>query len=46
MIKYMNEFLEMGHGEICLGFFYMGHYDGEIPDQTRGPIAEKVVWME
>ncbi|MGB5555663.1 MAG: nitroreductase [Flavobacteriaceae bacterium] len=44
LIKYMDEFFEMNEGEQCLGFFYMGYYDGEVPEVTRGPIADKVVW--
>ncbi|MDT7829405.1 nitroreductase [Pricia sp. S334] len=46
LIKYMDEFFELNEGEICLGFFYMGRYDGEVEGQTRTPIGEKVVWME
>ncbi len=46
LVKYMDEFFELNTGEVCLGFFYMGHYDGEIDEQTRTPIGEKVVWME
>ncbi len=46
LITYMHEFLEMNEGEKCLGFLYMGHYDGELPEQTRTPIQEKVIWME
>jgi len=44
LIKYMDEFFEMNAGEKCLGFFYMGHYEGEIPEMTRRPIEDKVVW--
>ncbi|MGI9552307.1 MAG: nitroreductase family protein [Aurantibacter sp.] len=44
LIKYMDEFFELGKGEKCLGFFYMGYYDGEIQEVTRGPIEDKVVW--
>ncbi len=45
-IKYMDEFFELGEGEKCLGFFYMGHYDEEIPESPRRPISEKVAWLE
>lgn len=45
LIKYMGEFFELEQGERCLGFFYMGHYDGELPEQTRIPIEEKVRWL-
>ncbi len=46
LIQYMGEFLELNEGEKCLGFFYMGYYDEEIPQQTRTPIAEKTVWLK
>jgi len=45
LIRYMGEFLELQEGEECLGLFYMGHYDGDLPEVTRGPIEEKVTWM-
>ncbi len=44
LIKYMDEFFELAPGEKCLGFFYMGYYEGEIPEMTRRPIEDKVVW--
>ncbi|MFS4466793.1 nitroreductase [Maribacter sp. 2210JD10-5] len=46
LIKYMDDFLPMEEGEKCLGFFYIGYTDIEIPEQTRGPIADKVIWMD
>ncbi len=46
LIKYMDEFFELNDGERCLGFFYLGHYDGELPEVTRKPIVDKVVWMD
>lgn len=46
LIKYMDDFFEMNEGERCLGFFYMGYYDGALPEITRNPIADKVVWSE
>lgn len=46
LIKYMGEFFEMNEGEKCLGFFYMGYYEGEIPEPSRGPIEDKVVWSD
>ncbi len=45
LITYMDEFLPMNEGEKCLGFFYMGHFEDELMEQKRKPIAEKVVWM-
>ena len=46
LIKYMDEFFEMQEGEKCLGFLYMGNYDGELAEGIRGPIEDKVVWSE
>lgn len=46
LIKYMGEFLDLNEGEECLGFFYMGYYDEELPEVTRTPMDEKVVWMD
>lgn len=45
LISYMDEFLPMNEGEKCLGFFYMGYYEGELSEQVRKPISDKVVWM-
>ena len=45
LIKYMDEFFDLNVGEKCLGFFYMGYSDEEIAEQTRTPIADKVIWM-
>ncbi|MBC8768278.1 nitroreductase [Arenibacter sp. BSSL-BM3] len=45
LIKYMHDFFELKQGEICLGFFYMGYYDEEIPEVTKGPWQEKVTWL-
>ncbi len=44
--KYVDKLLQMNDGEECLGFFYLGKYDGELPEGTRKtPIEEKVVWL-
>lgn len=45
LIKYMDGFLDLKDGEKCLGFFYMGHYDEEIPEVPRRPVIEKVTWL-
>lgn len=43
---YMTEFLDLGEGEKCLGFFYLGYEnEPQIQSATRGPISEKVSWM-
>lgn len=46
LIKYMDEFFELNEGEKCLGFFYMGYSDDELPEAIRGSIADKVVWAD
>lgn len=46
LIKYMHEFFDMNEGEKCLGFFFMGYYDEELPEVTRNPIEDKVIWMD
>ena len=46
LIKYMDEFFEMNEEERCLGFFYMGYSDDELPEAIRGSIADKVVWAD
>ena len=46
LIKYMDEFVSLGIGERCLGLFYMGYYDGEIPTVDRTPIDDKLNWLD
>lgn len=46
LIEHMGEFLDMAMGEVCLGFFYMGHYDESLPEGQRRPIQEKVEWLD
>ena len=45
LIQYMGEFFDLKEGERCLGFFYMGHYHGEIEEVARLPISDKVTWI-
>ncbi|MCM4167727.1 Putative NAD(P)H nitroreductase YdjA [Arenibacter antarcticus] len=45
LIQYMDDFFDLNEGEKCLGFFYMGNYEGEIPEVDRGSWEEKVTWM-
>ena len=40
------DFTEFGTGEKCLGLFYLGYYDEDIPESARGPVSEKTVWVE
>jgi len=45
LYKYFGEHFELSSGEQCLGFFYMGKYDGELPEGTRkSEIQDKVTW--
>ena len=46
IIKFMHEFFDLVEGERCLGFLFMGHFDGELTKGQRGPIEEKVEWLE
>jgi len=46
LIRYLGEHIPLEAGEKCLGFFYMGHYQGETQPTPRGPIAEKVTWLD
>ncbi|MDB4291872.1 nitroreductase [Maribacter sp.] len=46
LIKYMGEFFDLNEGEKCLGFFYMGYFDGEHMEGVRGPMSEKVMWLD
>ncbi len=42
-----NDFLQLEEGERCLGLFFMGYTDIQIPEGKRETtIEEKVVWME
>jgi len=43
---HLGEHVPLAEGERCLGFFYMGHYEGEPASPTRGPIGEKVTWLD
>jgi len=46
IIKYMDQFFEMEVGERCLGFFYMGKYDEQLPEGLRNStIEEKTTWF-
>lgn len=46
LIKFMDEFFDLAEGEQCLGFLYMGYFEGEIPEGSRKPISDKVVWLD
>jgi len=40
-----GEFYPLETGERCLGFFYMGYYQGAAPKGERSPIDQKVSWV-
>lgn len=46
LIKYMHEFLNFSEGEKCLGLFYMGYFEGDLPEGKRMPISQKVAWFD
>ncbi len=41
-----TEFLGLKKGERCLGLFYMGYHNLPELSGKRGPISEKVEWLE
>ena len=44
--KHLGKFVDLAEGERCLGFFYMGKYDDELPEGTRKTtIEEKTTWI-
>lgn len=45
IIKYADEFFDLAEGEKCLGFLYMGYFDGDLPQGQREPIADRVAWL-
>lgn len=43
---YLKDFVPMEENETCLGFFYLGKYDEELPEGTRkSTIEEKTTWV-
>ena len=41
-----NEFLGLKDGERCLGLFYMGYFEGDLPEGSReSSISDKVAWI-
>ncbi|GAB5398820.1 MAG: hypothetical protein Aureis2KO_04050 [Aureisphaera sp.] len=43
---HMDKHITLSRGEKCLGFFYMGKYNGSLPEGTRKTtIAEKTEWI-
>ena len=45
-IKHIGHFLELGERETCLGFFYIGVPQEQLPPQvTKKPLSDKVTWV-
>lgn len=44
-INRLADFLQLEKDERCLGLFYMGYYDTELPDGERNPMEDKVKWL-
>jgi nitroreductase len=43
---HLHQHIELSEGEKCLGFFYMGRYDGAPPEPMRNSsIDEKTIWF-
>ena len=41
-----DAFLKLEEGERCLGLFYMGYFEGDLPEGRReSSILDKVEWM-
>lgn len=46
LIKHMDLFFDLAEGETCLGFFYLGKYDGILEEGSRNSsIEEKTEWL-
>lgn len=44
--QYLGNHISLKEGERCLGFFYLGKYDEELPEGTRASdISEKTEWI-
>ena len=46
VIANVDEFTTMEEGEKCVGIFYMGKFDGELPEGIRQPVENKVKFLE
>ncbi len=46
VIQQMHHFFDMQENEKCLGFFYMGYFEGELPvGERKSSIEEKTEWL-
>jgi nitroreductase len=46
VIERINTMLNLGNGEKCLGFFYMGYSDMPLLEAKRTPIEGKIEWID
>ncbi len=42
----LTDWLKLPQGQRCIGLFYLGNYDLPPASGQRGPIEEKVLWIE
>ncbi|WP_159023451.1 nitroreductase [Formosa sp. L2A11] len=45
LIASIGEFFTLKPNEKCLGFLFLGYYDGPNPERTPNPIEDKVEWL-
>lgn len=46
MIANLNDYLNLGEQEKCFGLFYMGYHNETPRAAVRGPIEDKVKWID
>jgi nitroreductase len=46
LIEHLGELVPMNVGERCIGLFYMGYYEPFEANRKRGPITQKLTWIE
>ena len=46
LAQHLGEFVAMKENERCLGFFYLGHYEKNDKILKKGPIEEKIEWLD
>ncbi|MBX2826761.1 MAG: nitroreductase [Flavobacteriaceae bacterium] len=46
LMNHLGKHIPLAEGERCLGFLYMGKYDGDLPEGIRkSPVSEKTLWF-
>lgn len=45
LIDFMDEFFTLKPNEKCLGFLFLGYYDGSSPEREPKPIEDKIEWF-